>query len=102
VLREGLLLGEVKKIKPGKCRFTPYQPLAMALSPDDAADPENAAVRLSPEDIRVSKYLKGETIEADTGDGMKLVCLDRYPLGWAQFRNGICKNKYNPAWRLMG
>ncbi|MBR4121798.1 MAG: SAM-dependent methyltransferase, partial [Erysipelotrichaceae bacterium] len=51
---------------------------------------------------RTLKYLKGETIEAeeDLKDGLVLVCVDSYPLGFAQNKNGTLKNKY-PKERRM-
>lgn len=92
ILRCGLYLGEVKKN-----RFEPSQSLAMSLNYDDFSN----VVNLSCEDERVSKYLKGETIEADGNNGWVLVCVDSYPLGWGKLNNGILKNKYLPGWRLM-
>ncbi|WP_367933244.1 RsmF rRNA methyltransferase first C-terminal domain-containing protein, partial [Enterocloster citroniae] len=52
-LRTGLLLGEVKK-----GRFEPSQALAMALR----AGQFKTTIRLEPEDDRVLRYLKGETL----------------------------------------
>ena len=92
ILRCGLYLGEIKKN-----RFEPSQALAMNLSGSDF----NNALKLSPDDPRVTKYLKGETIEADSDNGLVLVCVDEYPLGWAKCSNGILKNKYLPGWRMM-
>lgn len=68
---------------------------------------------LSAEDIRVVKYLKGETIELDNesadstdpnmklNNGYVLVCVDGYPLGWAKNNRGVLKNKYLSGWRMM-
>ncbi len=92
ILRCGLYLGEVKKN-----RFEPSQSLAMSLKATDFTN----VVDLGSDDDRVSKYLKGETIEADGNNGWVLVCVDSYPLGWGKLNNGILKNKYLPGWRLM-
>lgn len=95
LLRHGLFLGEVKKN-----RFEPSQSLAMYLRSDQFDN----VVDLSSEDIRVIKYLKGETIEIDDMDaanGYVLVCVDGYPLGWAKNNRGVLKNKYLSGWRMM-
>lgn len=57
LLRHGLFLGEVKKN-----RFEPSQSLAMYLKKNQFDN----VVDLQADDIRVIKYLKGETIELDT------------------------------------
>ena len=50
----------------------------------------------SADDIRVIKYLKGETVELeddqDIENGYVLVCVDGYPLGWAKNYRGVLKN----------
>ena len=55
-LRTGLLLGELKKK-----RFEPSQAFAMTLKKDDY----EKIVDLPLEDDRVSRYLKGETLDVD-------------------------------------
>ncbi|MCM1272167.1 MAG: RsmB/NOP family class I SAM-dependent RNA methyltransferase [Clostridium sp.] len=92
ILRCGLFLGENKKN-----RFEPSQSLAMTLTKGDFDN----EIDLSHEDIRVIKYLKGETIEAGGVDGWTLVLVDGYPLGWGKLNKGILKNKYLPGWRLL-
>lgn len=92
ILRCGLYLGENKKN-----RFEPSQALAMALTKDDYDN----TVSFSADDVRVIKYLKGETIEASGENGWVLVLVDGYPLGWGKLNNGVIKNKYLPGWRLM-
>lgn len=106
-LRNGLLLGECKKN-----RFEPSQALAMFLKKDWCRQ----TISLKREDVRVVKYLKGETLEIEAqdvemsqewnGSGKKgtswyLVCVDGYPLGWGKLTNGILKNKYHAGWRWM-
>lgn len=91
VVRSGLYLGLMKKN-----RFEPSQALAMALSMDHPG-----CIDLSIEDERVVKYLKCETIMLDGPDGYVLIGVEGYPLGWGKLKNGMLKNKYAPAWRLM-
>ncbi len=94
-LRTGLYLGDI-----GKNRFQPSQALAMYLKADEYAQPFS----MDAEDIRVHKYLKGETIEAPECPfykGFVLICADGYPLGWAKAVNGSLRNKYYAGWRMQ-
>ncbi len=95
-LRSGLFLGECKKK-----RFEPSQALAMALKKEDY----NNTLDLSAADDRVIRYLKGETISVDetdeVRDGIVLICVDGYPLGWGKKQKSTLKNKYHSGWRLM-
>ena len=96
-LRSGLFLGEVKKN-----RFEPSQSLAMALR----SDQYDNCFRLSAQDDRVARYLKGETLtltgqETEAPDGWQLVCVDGYPLGWGKKNKNTLKNKYHSGWRMM-
>lgn len=91
-LRTGLFLGENKKK-----RFEPSQALAMALS----AEQFDSTADFAAEDPRIMKYLRGETVEAETaGKGWTLVCADGFPLGWAKADRGVLKNKYCAGWRM--
>lgn len=97
LLRNGLLMGECKKN-----RFEPSQALAMALRMEQCVN----AISLSQEDVRVIKYLKGETIEVDDvtkeqAAGWHLFCVEGYPLGWGKLTRGTLKNKYHAGWRWM-
>ena len=121
-LRRGLYLGELKK-----GRFEPAQELAMALDVN-FEDPAGRRISFSPEDSRISRYLRGETISAEEeendeepgtadlseksaapGDrpvkkesgqnGWRLVAVDGLPLGWAKQVGGQLKNKYLLSWR---
>lgn len=93
-LRTGLLLGSVSR-----GRFEPSQALAMALLPGEFA----RILSLKREDERVIRYLKGESLflkeEETLSEGWVLVCVDRYPLGWAKTAGKGLKNKYYPGWR---
>ncbi|MBR3036827.1 MAG: RsmB/NOP family class I SAM-dependent RNA methyltransferase [Lachnospiraceae bacterium] len=96
ILRNGLYLGEEKKD-----RFEPSQAYAMSLRPDGYTN----TVSLPADDIRVIKYLKGETLDLsdrpEIQDGWVLFCTDGYPLGFGKAKNGILKNKYLPGWRMQ-
>ncbi len=97
VIREGLLLGELKKN-----RFEPSQALAMAL---DKTQYDNV-ISLSSDDARIIKYLKGETLELPEfknshSNGWVLVCVDGYPLGWGKYDGYTLKNKYLAGWRWL-
>lgn len=92
VVREGWLLGEWN----GK-RFTPSQALAMGLKMADV----KRGLDFSSEQVEVIKYLKGETLHVEAEDGMTLVGVDGYPLGWAKMNKGTLKNMYQSSWRLL-
>lgn len=97
LLRNGLLMGECRKN-----RFEPSQALAMSLKAEQCRQ----TISLDKEDVRVIKYLKGETIEVDdivreNASGWHLVCVDGYPLGWGKLIRGTLKNKYHAGWRWM-
>lgn len=94
-LRNGLYMGDLKKD-----RFEPSQQLAMTLKGNDYA----GVLSLKPEDVRVEKYLHGETLLVGAGEstitkGWILVCVDGFPLGWGKLVNGVLKNKYASGWR---
>jgi NOL1/NOP2/sun family putative RNA methylase len=95
IMRNGLLLGEVKKN-----RFEPSQALAMALK----SSQYDKVISLPADDERVIKYLKGETIEIDDCEkelqnGWNLFCVDNFPLGWGKLSGTTLKNKYLAGWR---
>lgn len=95
-LRNGLYLGDCFNK-----RFEPSQALAMAIGRDEYED----MISFKSTDLRIIKYIKGETIrleENETGNnGWILMCVDGFPLGWAKLNNGQVKNKYYSGWRLM-
>ena len=89
-LRSGLLLG--KNTSHG---FEPSQQLALNLKDREYDN----ILSLDINDIRVDKYLKGETIEIDLKyKGLVLVCIDKYPLGFGKASNGLLKNKIDKGW----
>ncbi|MCL2864341.1 MAG: RsmB/NOP family class I SAM-dependent RNA methyltransferase [Lachnospiraceae bacterium] len=96
-LRTGLLLGELKKK-----RFEPSQALAMHLK----KEAYQHVIDLKCSDVRVTKYLKGETINLEDVTNSKekgwyLFCVDGFPLGFGKLANQTLKNKYQTGWRLQ-
>ena len=96
-LRTGLLLGTEKKE-----RFEPAQALAMALGAADYPQ----VLTLSANDMRVLRYLKGETMdllpeESEKKKGWVLICVDGFGIGWGKYAGDVIKNKYYPGWRLQ-
>ncbi len=102
MIQSGLIVGSISK-----ARFEPSPQLALAIR-DTSSMP---SVSFASDDIRVVKYLKGETIESgdinhkeamETLDHYVLMCVDGFPLGWAKWRkDGRLKNKYYPGWRMV-
>ncbi len=94
-LRSGLLMGELKKN-----RFEPSQALAMCLKKQEY----KKVLDFPLTDVRVKKYLKGETLDvgdlvSDKEKGWYLVCVDGYSLGFGKVSGQTLKNKYLPGWR---
>lgn len=92
-LRTGLLAGTMKRD-----RFEPSQALAMYLKGDSFP----RTVNLSPNDPRIIRYLKGETLDLSDlrlENGRNLVCLETYPLGWGKVQGTMLKNKFYSGWR---
>lgn len=98
ILRCGLYMGDMKKN-----RFEPSQSLAMFLKASDFSN----VLDLPPADERVIRYLKGETIDvtdpecSKCRDGLCLICVNGYPLGFGKLSKASMKNKYLPGWRWM-
>ena len=94
ILRKGLFLGEMKKN-----RFEPAQALASSLKMKEYPN----TINLDSLDPEVVKYLKCETItiEGNYKNGLQLIGVDGFPLGWGKLNNNILKNKYLPGWRWM-
>lgn len=94
ILRSGLYLGEYKHEK-----FEPSQALALALKENDYKN----ILDLDIDDPRVIKYLKCETLDVKDKhlDGMVLVCVNHYPLGFGLINKGILKNKYPANYRYQ-
>ena len=93
VLRVGIRLGEVKN-----GRFEPTHALAMSAK---AAECKNV-LSLAAADVRVEKYLRGETLDCDLPNGWCLVCIDGYPLGLGKVVGGTLKNHLPKGLRKVG
>ena len=90
LLRSGLYLGDLKKD-----RFEPSQAYAMCLNGQTV----EKKITLPVDDVRVMKYLHGETLQAEhEGKGTVLVTVDGYPLGFAQQSGKQLKNKLGKGW----
>lgn len=88
-IRTGLMLGD-------------SQSFAMTLNCDSFKN----SISFSHDDIRVSKYLKGETIFLEDGEeiekGLALVLVDGYALGFVKADQSMkLKNLYNKGWRMV-
>ncbi len=102
IYRPGWYAGELKR-----GRFEPSHALAMGLSRSDA----RRVLSLPHDSSRVIRYLKGETLEVEEGElecsggvsskGYVLVCVDRFPLGWGKWNQGMLKNEYPAGWRWV-
>lgn len=96
-LRNGLFMGEFKKK-----RFEPSQPFALALRAQDF----DQILDFSADDERLSRYLRGETLDVSdliAGEkkrkGWQLVMAAGHPLGFGKLVNNNLKNKYPAGWR---
>ncbi|MNW04696.1 hypothetical protein D3C71_2008180 [compost metagenome] len=79
----------------------------MGLSRGDA----RRVLALPQDSSRVIRYLKGETLEVEEAElecsggvsskGYVLVCVDRFPLGWGKWNQGMLKNEYPAGWRWV-
>ena len=94
ILRSGLYLGE-----SSHDRFEPSYALAKAIGHKQYDN----VLNLSLEDQRVLKYLKGETLDVRDrhANGMVLVCVDDFPLGFGIVSKGILKNKLPAQYRYQ-
>ena len=111
-LRAGLYLGELKKN-----RFEPSHELALALSafPPDGDDivheaqnndrdgmiDDGARIVIRARDERLSAFLRGEPVRLsdERENGWRLVCADRWPVGWGKLVGGVLKNHIPAGWR---
>ncbi len=90
-IRNGLLLGEIKKGK-----FIPSQHFAMSISIDNIKE----KIVFQKDDINLIKYLKGESIALIANKGYILLCLDNIPLSWGLSDGKKIKNKFKRDWLL--
>lgn len=92
VIRSGWYLGEEKN-----GRFVPSGAFAMGLKSGDA----KREIHFEADEFDVVRYLKGETLNVAGEDGLNLICLGDYPLGWGKLNKGSLKNQYPAAWRML-
>lgn len=85
ILRTGLYLGECKK-----GRFEPSLSLALSLNKEDV----HRYYTYQPEDIEVTKYLKGETLSGNQEKGYGVIFVNNYPLSFYKESNNQVKNLY--------
>lgn len=83
-LRTGLLLGELDN----NMHFKPSTTLALSLRIHDFSN----VLNLNRDDIRLEKYLRGETIFINEDDeclekGFVLICVESFGLGFAKYTN---------------
>ena len=92
VLRSGLYLGEFKHEK-----FEYSHALALALKESEYSN----VLNLNEDDYRVLKYLKGETLDVKDFhlNGLVLVCVNHFPIGFGLINSGILKNKIPANYR---
>lgn len=91
-LRVGVRLGEMKN-----GRFEPSHSLVMSVKCSECKN----AVDLSAEDTRVTKYLRGETLDSATQNGWCAVFVEGQPLGLGKAVNGVIKNHLPKGLRLV-
>jgi len=78
-------------------RFEPSHSMAIALSRDDFKN----VMDIESGSGDVIRYLKGETLMAESPKGYTVVCVDGYTLGWGKQMGGMLKNLYPKGWRKM-
>lgn len=94
--RTGTCIGKLGR--SGK--FLPHT--ALALSTDKACFSNILSLRA--DDENVYRYLKGETLSDENlcaSKGYVLVCVDKYPLGFAKYDGVRFKNLYEKGWRYV-
>lgn len=103
-IQKGVILGG------GKKRFEPSPQLALGLRHPEALP----GISFDKDDIRVLKYLRGESVFLEEGDKVRskellsdtdqflLISVEDYPLGFGKLTaNGMIKNKYHSGWRMQ-
>ena len=92
IIRNGLYIGEIKN-----SNFLPSPAFIMSLKKNDFKN----TIDYNMNNKNLIKYLKCETIFEDTRDGIVIICVDGFPLGYGKAKNGTIKNHYNKNWRLL-
>lgn len=73
--------------------FVPHQSLIMTFRGEDLIR------TLELDEADANRYLKGETLAMEAGEGFHAVLYEGQPLGWAKITNGFFKNLYDKKWR---
>ncbi|MDR0469001.1 MAG: RsmF rRNA methyltransferase first C-terminal domain-containing protein [Peptococcaceae bacterium] len=92
VSRPGWYLGMIRN-----GRFDPGQPLSMGMG----AKQMKRRMDLDPEDGRIERYLRGETVMTPGEKGWTLVTVGGYPLGFGKQTGDFLKNEYASGWRII-
>lgn len=103
-IQKGVILGG------GKKRFEPSPQLALSLRHPETLP----GISFDKDDVRVLKYLRGESIFLEEGDAVRgkellpdtdqflLISVEDFPLGFGKLTaNGMIKNKYHSGWRMQ-
>ncbi len=97
-LRNGVYLGDIKKN-----RFEPSEPFALSLSSKDFKN----CINFNVDDERLQKYLRGESFDisdllekGNNKNGLCLLLVEGYALGFGKIVNTTLKNKYPSGWRI--
>ena len=93
VLRVGVRLGEMIN-----GRFEPSHSLVMCAKKSEI----RRVVDLSADDMRLEKFLSGETIEYDVENGWCAVCVSGFSVGLGKAVNGVIKNHIPKGLRKVG
>lgn len=104
-IKTGLFLGQIKVLRDKSVIYEPSQAFLFSLTAQDL----RLAVEGLPDSDLIKRYLRGETVSAET-DGLEkagnyaaiLISgpTGSWPLGWVKtMGGGMLKNLYPPAWR---
>ncbi len=102
----GLFPGEIKCTSTERL-FVPSHSLALTLDKDKIR--QDSFLKLDREDPRLTRYLKGETVNVTPDEkaelkkkGYIVIAAGEYPLGFGKLASdGSIKNLYPKAWRLI-
>ena len=100
VVKNGIFLGETES-KGNRKIFSPSNSFPLLLDRNMIRD--DSFISFDADDIMLSKYLKGETVESVPGkkaQGYVVIGVAGYPLGLGKISGGMIKNLYPAAWRM--
>ena len=104
VCKTGLYIGDSRLTSSGKSVFAPSNSLALTFRREMVRPGRYLALAF--DDPRLERYLKGETIQVMSEDGLSangtvVVGVDSAPLGFGKVGGTQIKNMYPKAWRLI-